>query len=456
MALPKIVCDGIYFKTPDEENISSPCKKLPIYGKMNGKNYCVLHLPIENKLEVFGNAVMKKFQDGDYNYRGIWIPDNFFFNRQVFKSKADFTYSYFNGDANFEQCVFKEEAHFEKVIFDSKVIFDNSTFGKFTTFFDSTFKSSASFVHSKFGVNNLKSRAVFFQSNFDGNASFYGTDFDCEVEFASAIFNEVANFEFSSFTSNADFESAFFKSSVKFSGEYIEALCYNGSDEINKVFGDGSSLNLQFSNFEKPERVSFHTVMLKPHWFVNVDARKFEFIDIEWKNLNKNSETVSNEIEDLTSRKHQSLVSPYKLFSIACKRLATNAEENNNYDDSSVFRYLAMESQRLDKTKNQSYEILNWFYWLLSGYGEDWKRAFCWLIGILIFSAVLYATPLCIFKEDMSSWNTFGYSLNVFALQRPEPRPANWFATLIVGFEAVFAPLQAALLILAIRRKFMR
>jgi len=48
------------------------------------------------------------------------------------------------------------------------------------------------------------------------------------------------------------------------------------------------------------------------------------------------------------------------------------------------------------------------------------------------------------------------YSLAVMSLQRPEPRPLTNWAHTPVTFETILGPVQAALLALAIRRKFMR
>ena len=48
------------------------------------------------------------------------------------------------------------------------------------------------------------------------------------------------------------------------------------------------------------------------------------------------------------------------------------------------------------------------------------------------------------------------YSLNVSILQKPEPKPLTWWAKLLVSLETVLGPAQAALLALAIRRRFMR
>jgi hypothetical protein len=41
-------------------------------------------------------------------------------------------------------------------------------------------------------------------------------------------------------------------------------------------------------------------------------------------------------------------------------------------------------------------------------------------------------------------------------LQKPEPRPATGAAQAVVMLETILGPVQAALLALAIRRKFMR
>jgi hypothetical protein len=52
--------------------------------------------------------------------------------------------------------------------------------------------------------------------------------------------------------------------------------------------------------------------------------------------------------------------------------------------------------------------------------------------------------------------DALAYSANVMTLQKPEPRPATYVARGLVIAETILGPLQAALLALAIRRKFMR
>lgn len=50
------------------------------------------------------------------------------------------------------------------------------------------------------------------------------------------------------------------------------------------------------------------------------------------------------------------------------------------------------------------------------------------------------------------------YSLGVLALRRPEPRPAadEWWPQFVVTLETILVAVQLALLLLAVRRRFMR
>jgi hypothetical protein len=83
-----------------------------------------------------------------------------------------------------------------------------------------------------------------------------------------------------------------------------------------------------------------------------------------------------------------------------------------------------------------------------------------WLFGIWLVSAIFYTifgtfgteekqTPIIFLKS-------LGYSLQVMDLQKPEPRPYGWMTHLNYGFKTISAPIQATLLALAIRRKFIR
>ncbi len=185
----------------------------------------------------------------------------------------------------------------------------------------------------------------------------------------------------------------------------------------------------------------------------------------------------------------------FQLLTIAFRNLAANAEEFNRFEESSNFRKSASECERLERLNRQKtkwnelkqhwgkhiicrqffseakktltesgkllwkapIDLVHYLYRYLSGYGEKWFRAFCWLLVIWFAFAVMYYFAQGFEGNNILGFgDSIGYSLQVMTLQRPEPRPEAGLTRVIYGMETIFAPLQAALLALAIRRKFMR
>jgi hypothetical protein len=126
----------------------------------------------------------------------------------------------------------------------------------------------------------------------------------------------------------------------------------------------------------------------------------------------------------------------------------------DRYEEASVFRYLSMEAERLRQAHGFAFWRLNWWYWTASGYGERVLRSFVVLMGLWILFALLYTQVR--FAETLGLAESFIYSLGVMLLQKPEPRPETLWAQSIVMLETILGPAQAALLALAIRRKFLR
>ena len=150
------------------------------------------------------------------------------------------------------------------------------------------------------------------------------------------------------------------------------------------------------------------------------------------------------------------------MLAITYRRLAVNAEENHRYEEASRFRLLAMQAQRLQSWKGFDFRKLSWWYGLASGYGERVWQALLVLVAILIVSALLYTqVGFATARRDevgvpLNLSDAITYSAAVMTLQKPDPRPATTAAKAIVLTETILGPLQAALLALAIRRKFMR
>ena len=417
----------------------SACAGEPFYKLHEGKRYCVFHFPGEDKRRDFAQALQRRLTNRIFNFRGFWFPSEAQFPRFEFDKCADFRDVTFSAGANFSEAVFHKDAHFSCTKFDRTAMFKGATFNE---------------------------GAFFSSSKLGGEANFDKVTFGGQVTFAGATFAD----------------------HVRFAGR-----------EKRPLFSLVSSLSLEFTRIEKPEHVVFHTLGLRPDWFVNVDSRKFQFINVEWNwSAVPNPPQVSNfdRLLTLINETRHSILSllrelkaliwhpkseetrsslPTRLFALTCRQLADNAEENHRYEEASRFRYLAMDSWRLERWRGFHFWKLKWWYWLASGYGEKVFRAVVVLVAIFLLSAALYtqvgfirweprltsAGDVAVATRDetgapLKLTRALTYSVAVMTFQRPEPRPATTTAQIIVLLETIVGPVQTTLLALAIRRKFMR
>ena len=417
------------------------CAGEPFYRELEDKRYCVFHFPGKEKSADFEQALQRKLENKDFNFRGVWFPNKLSFERFEFGTKADFSSANFSAETDFRAATFSAAADFHSATFSAVAVFSGATFSAAADFIGATFSGAAYFFSS---------------ATFSAAAYFRAATFSAEAYFSPATFSATADFRYATFSAEASFSSATLADHVRFAGE-----------EKTEVFTDTSRLDLQFARIEKPDRVSFHTLSLRPHWFVNIDARKFGFTNVDW-----GRPSINEEISRLEKKK---ISSPHHLLAIACRNLAVNAEENHRYEEASRLRYRAMEARRRESWRGFAPWRLNWWYWLASGYGERVWQAFFVLLGILLLSALLYNQvgfarwepklasegDVVISKRDdigapLKFSRALTYSAAVMTFQKPEPRPATTAAQTVVLLETILGPVQAALLALAIRRKFMR
>lgn len=394
----------------------SSCAGEIFYKEHNGKRYCVLHFPGKEKSADFKIALQRKLASNNFNFCGVWFPDEQEFTKLHFRSDADFSFAVFSGWAHFNGATFSAKANFQYATFEAKV--------------------------------------DLFHVTFAGDA-----------DFSLATFSAETYFTFVTFCAKVDFTGVTFRDHIKFLGgeNYVRYI-----RRKLLVFEKTSSVKLSFAKIEKPEILSFHSVALRPHWFVNVDARKFDFTNVRWY-----WRSTKKEIGSLRDR--DDVYWPHRMLAVACRRLAVNAEENHRYEEGSKLRYMAMDAGRLESLFGFAPWRLSWWYWVASGYGERAFRAFIVLIGVWLLFATLYTNvgfarwepkrsnekeAVTAQRDEVGEplWGSraFMYSLGVMALQKPEPRPATTAAQSFVILEMILGPLQAALLALAIRRKFMR
>jgi uncharacterized protein YjbI with pentapeptide repeats len=422
-----------------EELMRSACAGEPFYKEHEGKRYCVLHYPGKEKIAEFECTLRRKVARNDFNFRGVWFPADVSFDRLEIKAKTDFRNAIFNRAASFRRTTFFQKAAFSDAVFNVSA-----------DFIGARFHESSFFIRVMFGP-----MTSFSVSSFLKAADFHGSTFPEEAYFTGATFSEV-NFSEATFGALALFNYARFMGYVQFAGA-----------PQRLIFGRTSSLDLQFAEFKEPERTFFSGLHLRPHWFVRVDPTDFDFTNVIWQ-----WRSTKREIDSLKAKE---LALPHGLLARTCLRLADNAQENHQYEAASRLRYLAMEARRLESWRGFAPWRLSWWYWLASGYGERVLKAFVVLLGIWFVAGLLYTrvgfarwepklaseSDIAVAKRDevgvpLKLSRALTYSAAVMTFQKPEPRPATTAAQTIVLLETILGPVQAALLALAIRRKFMR
>ncbi len=159
-----------------------------------------------------------------------------------------------------------------------------------------------------------------------------------------------------------------------------------------------------------------------------LDSRLYAFTNVERQILSsylkykdsdkpeKNDE-IKEELEKLETLRNGKQRN--HLLEIAARNLAVNYEVNNRYAEASTFRYMAMETKRLEKFWKWSYWRLSSWYRLTSKYGERWRRAgFVFIVMVfLIFPFFYYLVPFETCLKD----RPIGFSLQ----NCPQPNPNN-------------------------------
>ena len=437
------------------EGSRKACKSEGFYKEHEGKHYCVLHYPSKEKALDFKMVLEKKVRSEDFDFSGVWFPDH-----------VNFDSVHFSADANFSGANFSADADFSKANFSADANFSNATFSANADFIYATFSADARFIYATFSA-----AADFSKANFSADADFGYANFSAAANFYFATFSADADFSGSTFSGDADFGHATFDAVAKFKSATFKDYVYFVGSSGKRTLGDHPQLDFQFALFEKPDRVSFHTLDLQPHWFINVDSRKFAFTDAKFKYDLKEEIKSLKEATDAEFKYDR-----HSLLAIACRQLAVNAEENHRYPEASRLRYSSFDVRRIERYYGFVPWRLDWWYWLASGYGESVSRAFIVFLVLISLFAFGYtrvgfeqsagAPPTSVAQMSEASPNLKGkplgvlnaiiYAAYVSILQKPDPKPLTPAAKALVWMETVLGPAQAALLALAVRRRFMR
>src|SRR5215211_2017968 len=469
------------FTCEADEEYRSACKDLPKYS---GSRYCVLHEPDEAKnKEEFEEVKKSKLARKDYDFGGAVFPEGTSdFEGREFDADTNFDGATFIGEANFKGAQFSgERTNFPYAQFSGEATdfsyaqfsgeatdFSYAQFsGERTEFLRAKFNAGwTSFTEAQFsggwtlfswaqfsggqtsftlaqfsgeGINFTGAQfsgtetTSFSHAQFSGEwASFEGAQFSSRwIDFTEAQFcGTETNFAGARFSAYTSFVSATFTTkTVRFSKATFRAKAEFWGSGNNSVF-DTQAWVWFDSHIEKPELLTFNTVLLHPGWFINADVRKVDFTDVKWYGMPGGPEgTLDTEISNLEKRH---IESPHTLLAQACRRLSANAEENREYPLANEFHYWSMDALRIGRwrylgwlnrfikknwrrisarfgliatllwiwrifrrkplrhTMPSGFGLVPTFYWALNGYGVRAGRAFWILVGLCAAFAALY------------------------------------------------------------------
>ena len=482
------------------ETYRSACEGLPCYAEHLGKQYCVLHFPGEGKQVAFQKMMKDKLAQHDFDFKGVVFPEGTAdFVQFEFDTNTSFAGATFVGNAHFRDAKFSgRRADFSGAVFrgqrtnfagasfsglwtlfketefsGQRISFDGTMFrSKWTGFFAAHFGGKETdFSRAKF----VGSDTYFSEAQFSSDQTYFSyvwfgakwkTDFS-EAEFRSGqtsfidahFASEDTDFSSAEFSSNdTSFANASFANDVSYvRAVFKERINFLGTNR-NLVFNSQGSVQFHEVRIDKPELLTFNSVLLHPGWFVESDIRRVGFTDVKWYGMRGGPKgTLDEEIDALKERHGKS---SHTLLAQVCRRLSTNAEENREYPLANEFHYWSMDVLRKEDwsfyTNLTWRDLLRWetwpaimkhfglittLYWAFSGYGVTAARAF-WVLVLtwFVFAAsylVLRPSPFWVSASDI--WEVLDnvreaavYSLS--ALVRLNPRPQSegldWFQTL--------------------------
>lgn len=413
----------------------------------------------------FGGRVADATFEGHAVFANLEFPHDANFSTASFNGEAHFWGAVFHGEAGFYDARFSGPAYFnEKARFLSEANFMDSKFAGYAGFVQAEFAGSADFDGATFGEASFRhtsfERVGFSRVTF-GSADFTATTFAKGADFQRSVWTE-ADFTEARVFEDADFTDATFEKLALFKETTFMARARFFGTEINRVFASDTVVDFQDVRVQEPEQPTFHTVLLRPSWLVNADARNFTFTNTRWYGLPGGPEgDLEDEMKALGDR---GVESAHSLLAKTCRDLYANYEEKRDYPLAGEFHYWSMDVLRREGWGR--FGLIRTLYWALSGYGERPRRAFWWLVAVFAAFSVLYMllgpvplrvlpySDLCHLAREAG--NAAVYSLGAMFRLRPDPVPEPGVFLFLVTLEGILGPLQAALLALAIRRKVMR
>ncbi|HEV7646220.1 MAG TPA: pentapeptide repeat-containing protein [Pyrinomonadaceae bacterium] len=248
------------FPKRDETLLRQVCEGA-VGWKVDGKHYCLMHAPVKEKAEDFAKAFQNRLDAENYDFSGVWFPQDLYLGQLNFKNYADFSYAVFNGEVDFGHTKFNRNeysgrsADFIGTQFLRSVYFNNAIFVGTADFSDAEFADQAEFDDAQlsevsFGNVGFHGGASFANAKINGLTDFSGTRFSVHAAFSKTEFIDFAIFSSAQFQS-ADFASAKFNKGVDFrEGRFAGDLNFNDAEFNERASFTGAYFTGRYTGFD--------------------------------------------------------------------------------------------------------------------------------------------------------------------------------------------------------------
>ena len=429
--------------------------------KHNSKQFCVFHSPTLDKIEEFNKEIETKLNNKDYDFDGFYFPADITFSSARFCESFSFMGATFDGEINF-MGIFEEELDFRKSTFtkNSKLIFKYSSL---LHGLDLRNVELLGYLRLEGGQSMSSENGKLFdvlQQVFDGDKTWLDLQ-NIFIEKPERVIFDTVRLEPSWFV-----------------GVDCKKFVFINCDWI---YADGSEIDVftEIDNVYMKNGVLFPT---NPQKLFTIISRQ----------LAENAEN-NNRFEEASNFRRMAFEAEW----IEKKGKVLSWIENLDIENEKLKRRFSGSVDEYDEPNSPSTTldillksgdfIVHALYRFTSFYGESWGwAAFILAIIIFVFFPFIYTQtefqvspkniPLEVVVKDckdvveelktvckienrgLNFWSeAIPHSLATASLQTVEYRvPKTPWGSIWMILEKIFAPLQAALLALAIRRKFMR
>jgi uncharacterized protein YjbI with pentapeptide repeats len=448
---------------------------------------------------------------GKANFASVEFHEDSSFEESVFEKDVSFTWSRFDkglevtgcefkGEANFVGANFSKYASFSEVIFNQKALFNEATFEEVAAFYQAIFKGDAAFETAVFNNDAYFSMAV-----FNGNASFAGT-----------VFNKAADFNYVTFNSQTRFtadKTAVFEERCDFRGLVLPKDADFVFFRVNLSRASFHDTNLELITFRDVKWASATTSLsslLRGNSYLLWDeVRPLEGMR-DWHDDDKTAENYRQLVINYEGKRDYDAAEFFHIGEMEIRRKKIAEWREPPSLDARKFRRLRKHIRLYKALKNVQvwlyqatwlltlrWRIEGWWrnlrlyfngygvYLLSSRYGTSYAQAILVLVLMLLgFSWVFLFTGFqfgkeyrggndwffeydwcyeCKFSPD-ALWKLLSayrealmYSFSLITFQRGEYyEPSSWQTRFWVYVAMLFLLSQAAMVLLAIRRRFKR